>query len=719
MSHFILPATDYKRDIDIISNATKQAAFYLHKRSNRPLEECLDYVIKATSKEGKFALKDPDTLVLVREKYEDKEKVIMPLSRFFNKILERKAINVPTLCCYLSPEEKVSVLGKYVDGNIKLRAQDKKDQFAAEQVQNWDLYAVKFNSQTSRKLNNNALSGAHASKSTPLHNQSSHSSLTSTCRVATSYGNANNEMFIMGNRHYWSAEVVKAKIITICLYTDMVTLQRVMDTYNLYYPTTDDVMDVITYSTDLYGINKRFIDEIALLVDTLTPLERAAFVYVGDLWHLAKYNLEFVSTFIRDIGRRVTDLDIENPDSYISNMDGDIRAYVGILCEPELKGTNIPVVKAENYEGYLNIARTAKNIDTQLNKYKLLIKGLWVTENLPSSIFNVPTIIRRCVTTSDTDSTIFTTQEWIKLLTGTYKINTEARGISSTIAFLASQTIQHVLAKVSGNMGVSPQHIFRIAMKNEFLFPVSALTNRAKHYFAIQGAQEGNVKLHFDLEIKGVELRSSKVPIHVNKKLSKLIEFILMGVHDNGNLSLYDVLDEVALLENNIIDSVKNSDYSYMLTQQIKDPSSYVNEEEAATYKHYLLYKKVFAKKYGEVAPPPYLGIKIPLNLPNKTAIKQWTDQIPDPYIKSQLEELILNTGRKDIGSIIFPETVLNAYGLPSEIIPAINIRQMVFETMSGFYLVLESLGLYFKDSNTTKLLSDSYVPRITKSKFD
>lgn len=719
MSFFTLPAEQYTRDIDVIGNARKQAAFYLHKRSGKPYNECLDYVTTSTNKGGKFELKDPDTLVLVREKYEDKEKQIMPLSRFFNKILERKAISVPTLCCYLHPDEKESILGKYVDGNIKLRAQDKADQFAAEQVQNWDLYAVKYNSQTSRKLNNNALSGAHAAKSTPLHNQSSHSSLTSTCRVATSYGNANNEYFIAGNRHYWSAEVVKAKIVTLCMLTDMDMIHEAMNVYNLYYPSIEDVMDVITYSTDLYGINKRFIAEIKLLVETLSPIERAAFVYVSDFWHLAKYNKDFVKAFITSMGRRVTDLIIEDPDSIIKSVDGDVKAYVGILCEPELKGTNIKAIKESNYDGYLNVAKTAKNIYDKLNNYALLIKAFWVTENLPSSIFNVPTIIRRCVTTSDTDSTIFTTQEWIKMFTGSYNITTEARGISSTIAFLASQTIQHVLAKVSGNMGVPSKHIFRIAMKNEYLFPVSALTNRAKHYFAIQGAQEGNVKLEFDLEIKGVELRSSKVPVHVNKKLSALIKFILMSVHDNGGLSLYDVLDEISLLENTIINSIKNSDYSYMLTQQIKDPSSYVDEEDASVYKHYLMYKKVFARKYGDIAPPPYLGIKIPVKLPNKTAIGKWIEVIKDPFIKAEIQDWFIQSGRKDMSNIIFPETVLSAYGLPEEIVPAINIRQLVFETMSGFYLVLESLGLYYKDDNITKLVSDDYVPRITTSRFD
>lgn len=797
MSVFTLPAEMYTRDLDFIPQAKLQAAFYLSRKTKTTIQQALSYLDRVLGPGGKFELKDPQTLVLVREKYEDKEKQVMPFSNFINKIKERKAITVPTLCCYIHPDEKQSILGQYVEGNIQLRAQDKKEQFAAERAGNMDLYNIKFNSQTSRKLNNNALSGAHAAKSTPLHNKSSHSSLTSTCRTITSYGNANNETVIAGNRHLWSPEIAKVSIISRCTLVDLELMTIVMDKYNLHYPTIDEVMATITYSTDLYWHNEHETLKIRELVAALTAVERASVVYTSDLWHLGIYNKEFIVNFIAELGKRINDPEYPDTDATISNIDGDIIAFVSLLCEEQLieeatvtfssslddctyvidsinlerndnhwrsmpctvvsgtgvgqhltvkassastvqfsdapsipldttsvcvikKGSNIKDLKTAGHTArYNNVGATVNNINNTLNRYSDFIKCFFVTKVVPPSIYNVPSMVRRCVTTSDTDSTIFTTQEWIQMITGSYVINKQARAISATIAYLSSQTIQHVLAIVSGNMGVPDKHKFRLAMKNEYLFPVSALTNRAKHYFALQGAQEGNVKPHMELEIKGVELRSSKVPIHVNRKLQQLIEFVLMGVHDNGHISLFDVLDEIALLELNILESLRQSDYSYMLTAQIKDPSSYVDEEDANAYQHYKMYNSIFSHKYGEIAPPPYLGIKIPINLPNKTAIKNWLANIVDVDVKRRAEEWIVTTGKTNVTNLIFPESVLSSHGIPAELINVINIRQMMFETLSGFYLVLESLGLYMKDDNITKLVSDTYKPRITKSKFD
>ena len=83
------------------------------------------------------------------------------------------------------------------------------------------------------------------------------------------------------------------------------------------------------------------------------------------------------------------------------------------------------------------------------------------------------------------------------------------------MVYLAAMLTTHVLATMSGNMGVPDKFKFKLAMKNEFAFPLFALTGRAKHYWAAMSEREGNVYEKFDLEIKGVELRSSNTPKHI------------------------------------------------------------------------------------------------------------------------------------------------------------------------------------------------------------
>ena len=50
---------------------------------------------------------------------------------------------------------------------------------------------------------------------------------------------------------------------------------------------------------------------------------------------------------------------------------------------------------------------------------------------------------------------------------------------------------------------------------------------------------------------------------------------------------------------------------------------------------------------------------------------------------------------------------VISTKGMPKEIIQCMDIRKIVFTTMAPFYLVLETYGVYMKDKNITKLVSD------------
>jgi hypothetical protein len=272
---------------------------------------------------------------------------------------------------------------------------------------------------------------------------------------------------------------------------------------------------------------------------------------------------------------------------------------------------------------------------------------------------------------------------------------------------------------MSGNMGINVKHIHEVAMKNEFLFPAFSLTSRAKHYYAYQGAREGNVYEELEMEVKGVELRSSKVPPNVMRKLKRLMQFILDEVLEHGNLSILDVYDEIALLENQVRESVARGGYDFMLSSQIKSPSAYVGGEEAAAYQHYGLWKTVFADKYGQVLEPPYLAVKVPVDFDSPVKLRAWIATIPDLALRERMAGWCSINQKNQMSQMLLPESILASRGIPPEIVSGVNLRKMMYETLSGFYLVLESLGIYMIDDNLTKLVSDFHTPRITVSKFD
>ena len=109
-----------------------------------------------------------------------------------------------------------------------------------------------------------------------------------------------------------------------------------------------------------------------------------------------------------------------------------------------------------------------------------------------------PDSIRRSAITSDTDSTIFTVQDWVIWHKGKVEFSEGATALAtSVVIYLHRKTITHVLARMSANFGIETERIHQIAMKNEFKFDVFVPTQVAKHYYALISCQEGNV---FDFE---------------------------------------------------------------------------------------------------------------------------------------------------------------------------------------------------------------------------
>lgn len=699
---------DYQRNLNIVNAYAEQAAFYLSKQFNKPYDYCLEYVKKNIKPGGKHPLKDPEIVYLARSKTGDRNKRTGTLLDYIKMVTDNKLIIAPTMTVYLNPLQKRSFLAEYIIGNMKGRKVQKDLKFTAMMAGDKPRATLHDNIQNSLKIKNNSMSGAHSSPSTPLYNKSSHSTLTSTCRISTSYANANNESFLAGNRHYWCVQVVLNHLVTTSIYTNMENLKIAMDTYNLHYPTPQEVMDCITYSTDLYWKDTSSMNEIAKMIDALTPLERAAFVYVGDLFHLSKYNEEVVKTFLSALSKQATHPAV-NPKEIITKADGELVTMVCLICSEIMDGRTLKVLEKEDPNGYGIVAATVELAEHNLSYYQRLITGLWRPDTLTPSIAVLPSIIRRAVVTSDTDSTIFTNQYWTSKMSPDHPFSKEAYNTGYVTTFLTSQLVKHRLALMSANIGAVPEHIHSISMKNEYYFPVFALTSQAKHYYAYRSAQEGNVFKELQTEIKGVHLRDSTAPPEVTKTVKLYIESIMDTLLERGRLTVDEVFGVIAKLEHSIIDEIEQGGFTYMKSMQVKTTESYVQGDKAPNYQHYLFWDEVFGSKYGIAPQPPFQAIKVSVDLDNKTKIKEWLDNIKDRDIAAKLEHWIKRTGKSNVTTFVLPLINLQAKGIPREVTQAINLRKLVKNITSPFYLLLESLGIFMANDNITRLVSDTY----------
>lgn len=716
MEHFINPRQSYQRKYDLIGTYIHDTARYLEKQTQRPYGECVEYVQREIAPGGKFALHFPNTMVLVRGPNGDRQKKFMPFNEYLERVRMNRQILSPTLAAYVHPEDKESLLAVYIAGNLAKRKKAKREMFDAEQVGNEELRSIKNAEQNTLKIKNNALSGAHSSPYTILWNKSSHSTLTSTCRTATSYGNANNEKFLYGNRHYYEPDVVKTNLISIINHTDLVEMAQVIEKFKLRCPSIEETMAVIHRSTEMYWRSATHMQKIERLVSRLTEVERAAFVYTGDFYHLAQFNPEFVRSFLQCLSTKAsTPLSVEESDEWIARLDDNLLAFASMLCSVELAGGklgdahgdgSLQKIRDVRASDYGKIAGTIKNIIQTLDAHSDFIKCFWVSGNLPASIFNLPNIIRRGAITSDTDSTIFTVQYWTEWYVGRLDFDETSTAIATTMVYLASEMIRHVLATISGNMGAAQKDVLRLTMKNEFYFPVFALTSRSKHYFAYISAQEGNLKKHLETEIKGVALRNSNVPPVIMKKAHELIRALMDSIMRREKISLRAVLSYVAEIENSIRAEVDSGGYSLLPKVTIKTAASY-KEPRSSNYLHYEMWQEVFAVKYGHTNEPPYTAVKVSVNTKSRTQLMEWIAGMEDRALADRFQKWLTANGKKSVSTLLLPETILASSGIPQEALQAMNLRNLIFQIMESFYLILEAVGFYMKNDKVTRLVSD------------
>lgn len=726
---FTLPREEYKRDIAVMRHYVSDSAMYLHKMSGKPLDVCEAFVRQSLKPGGQFEFKDPEVHYLRRNEVGDRVKAKTTLSKYINDAVQNGELIAPTMTTYLPVSKVKSLLVDFIDTNVKKRGVAKKAQFKAKMAGDKETETLKKGEQTTYKLGNNSISGAHVSASTPLFNRTAHSTLTSNCRSTSGYGNANNEKFLCGNRHYWSPDIVKQNIISIINHSDYEKIDAAMRKYGIRAPSVDETMAAIEYSAKLYWNGQDQYDRIRELVTKLTDLERAAFIYTGDLYHLRKYNENAVRIFVDSLSMRVDWKTYDDPDSIIKSVWEDCHHLATQICCNEMRGMTFgknpetgkyevaqgdkkkPALEPEDaHKRLMIVTGTIENIATTLATYHDLIRAFWVTPNIPASVAVFPDSIRRAAVTSDTDSTIFSVQEWVKWSESKVTFTDKALGVGATMIFLAAQTITHVLARMSANFGIEPKRLNQIAMKNEYYFPVFVPTQVAKHYYAKMSVQEGNVFGELDMEIKGVHLKSSNAPKEIMEKAKQMMDFIMMSVMREEKISINKIMTDIADIERDVVNSIKKGGYGYFRKGQIKTPSSYIDGEEATPYVQYTLWRDCFAPKYGEIQEPPYMSVKISADLSSPAKTKTWLSKIEDKDMVSRIEQWMLRNNKKHMGTaFMLPEQSVQLTGIPEEIIAAIDLRKIVLETTKVFYLILETLGVYMLNDKMSRLCMDTH----------
>lgn len=738
----------YKINLDPIKEYTRQAATYISKKHGIGLKRAQE-LVHDTLKKSK--INNPTVEYNYRNEVGDIEKKEDKLTDYIKEIIDEGQVIVPSFTSYIHPSVKKSIHADFLAINIAKRKEDKHKAFKYKQLGDTDK-SLHFNTmQKVRKIFNNSLSGAYASKSTILYNPSAHYTLTSITRSVASIGNSVTESVIAGNKQFKDPDVTLNYIVSIITNIKKSTIEFVLNKFSLHIPTPEEVMDMILYSTKWYWQDPDKEKYILEFLQKLEGYELAAVMYVNDLWHLKKYNENFVKDMFFEISKKHT----KGSDNYLQDLNTapeGVTNLVHHICIEEIKGKNINYRelqelidlekkfkeseefksgKIKTFKDYLidikhaivysnnkvddknfnkiyndetnperilsTLAATSKYVTLTLYKYKLLFRAFFTTDIMPTGIAYIKDMMRDSIVLSDTDSTCGSYDKWVEWYFGEIKFSNEAIALSATAMTINTQVIDHNLKLFAKNMNIQQDLVELLKMKNEFFWPVFTATNVSKHYFADTLIQEGNVFNESELELKGVHLIASATDQSVVKRIHNMITEIDKTITSGKKISLNHYLTFVADIEREILTKIKKGDVSIYRKDKIKEKGSYKEGPTKSPYLNHTLWEDVFSKKYGSPGEPTYMVIKIPTIIKSKKVLREFIDSIKDPEIKENMQTFVNRYKREAMGTFRPPLSIVGGSGIPEEIVDFIDYKRIITDSLNVAYTALEGVGAYRK----------------------
>lgn len=710
---FLLPVDDYKRSINPVKDWAEQTAFYASKMLNKPYADCLAHIRKKL-KDKTVKIDNPTVVCYERADNGDKEKVVTNLGRYLKNTFENNEILAATGTTYLHPSVKESVIVELLDRNVAGRKKYKKMSQAYEAKGLQEEYKYYHQMQDAKKRANNSVSGGFVAEGSVINNKTAHSTLTSTTRSIASLSNASNERLVEGNRHYYTPTIALNNLIAIASTTDHALVAQAIQQYGLVYPSVEQTMACIRRSTDLYFRDRNSIVKLTDFVARLSDTERAAIVYTGDFYHLRELNPVAIRAMVTALSRRGDTTPMEDPVKAIYATDEQIVNYAHQINMSMMRG------KGKEYaemplEEQLILANTCRNIELVLEDYRLFLKAFFLTKNSPCTIATIQSMVRRSVVLSDTDSTMFSCDSWVDWYFGGITFSDDGYAVAGAVMYMATQAIAHILALFSANMNVEKKRLFTLAMKPEYVFPVFAQTSVAKHYYTAMIAKEGNVFKDIKMEIKGVHMKDSTVPTNIIEGAAKEMENNIRDVMAGRPLRLKAMIEKTIAVEHEILRSLYAGESTYLKRFKIKEATAYKKGEEESPFQYYTLWQVAFAKKYGNAPKLPYNAVRIPLELANKTAVKEWFESLAnDPAcseVGSAIHQWFVSNNKSVITSFPIPTDNCKMSGVPEELKRIMDAKKIVLVLTKSYRNILESMGYFPKHDYLVSELNGVPLP--------
>lgn len=711
---FMLHESEYTRKQNIIARWMEAGSIYCSRLTNTDQSQAKDYIRGNFGDNKKYKIASPELQYAYSESRGNKVLGETTLWEYAKDVIDKDYLMAPSMTAYYPLEDKVTLTVPFLKEQSDRRNILKKIKLDALADKDFHKADSADAGQNTVKRYMNSVSGAYTVVSTTLFNFSGHSSLTSTCRVGTSYANSSNERFLGGLRHYHCVDVVVAAVVAVTQYAPLKETAEVMAKYKLHYPTVEETMAVIERSANRYFRSTNGMKQIRTIVDVMTPDERASLVYTSDLYHLEIYNPEFARWLLREPAaapkHQVTSY--EEAKAIFKSTDSETLFLARYLCGDALKGVKWSDAESleKHTQTYFKAASIAKHVSEFMSEISDYINAFLIPRVLPQSIYKIPSARRRSAIYSDTDSTLSTGQHQVKLISPDNLFSKEGWETGYITSYYACQQLPHLHAMMSANLGIKGKDRFTFQMKNEFYIPLMGLTGRVKHYYYWASSQEGTIFDEFDTVMKGVSLRGITSSELVKQKFEEYVKMTLEKIMYEGGLTAEEAMQPVLDVYYAIVDDIRKSGYNYLRSTEVKDTEAYTKKDQDVNVKNRRLWDEVFTPNYQPSPEPPYQSLNLSIEIRNKAKLEQWVDGMADKDLGARMKEFVTREMGGSITTIRIPEQSISEKGIPEELLSVLDLRKLTTSIMLPFYIVLESLGIYFMNEKLTRIISDEWV---------
>lgn len=618
----------------------------------------------------------------------------------------RQNIITPAGVLYVRPSVKESFLKRKLLDNISARKLQKKKMLKAAVEGNLGLEQRANYLQASIKIETNSIPGAFGSAHNCLYDKPGYNAVTAISRHCIMCGYAHTEKMLEGNFYFPTVD----HCINYCIQMIRLCPRDAMDVvveFGLVVPTVKEVLDHFSQSLRLYqhvtlGV-KAILTEF---FTSLTPGELTFIYYAYCLKNLIMRNDHFFRPFLTEFFHTDLEIDPNVPLTDIFKLNADLLAMVSGLNSDCIQRQSVSEAVKDNNPGIRQLIAIGRHMQSKLDSIGRIISTFLRVDCDTPDAMSHPNMIRKAVIISDTDSVIFSTQHWVEWYLGKINFEKEAYAINGFVVMMLTLTLEQVFARLSTNFGAETGDIYRISMKNEFLYPLMLRTPLPKQYAGRVLVQEGFVLPKPKEDIKGLSYRDSSMCKETVTSGKNFVNWIFDTVMTKGGLTVTECLEKVLDHETRVIKSLEAGERTFVSTIPIRNESDY---KKAASSNHYYwrLWDEVFRPKFGEFV-IPNKGYEIPL-MANGKVLKdeRYLARLKD-YDSSLYERLLvfMDQNPRAITRLILPMTLKQ---IPDIIRPIIDIRGIVYDNSTPFIVTMRALGIVWTTPKDQTLLSDIY----------